>query len=36
MAERVATMVGGIPHSIRDDGHEGVDTLKLVTGRLHP
>ena len=33
--ERVAAMVGSVPHAIRDDGCEGVDAPQLIIGDLH-
>ncbi len=33
--ERIAAMVNGVRHCIRQDGREGVDTPKLVIGDLH-
>ena len=33
--EQVAAMLSGVPHTIRDDGHEGVDSPKLIVGDLH-
>ncbi len=33
--ERIAAMVGGVSHCIRQDGREGVDSPKLVVGDLH-
>ncbi len=33
--ERIAAMVGGLCHCIRQDGRERVDPLELVAGDLH-
>ena len=34
-SERVAAMVGSVPHTIGDDGSEGVDAPELIVGDLH-
>ncbi len=31
----IASMVGGVPHCIYEDGSEGVDPPKLIIGNLH-
>ncbi len=33
--KRVASMIGGIPHCVYEDGSEGVDPPKLIIGNLH-
>ncbi len=33
--ERVATMVGSVPHQIHEDGREGVESPKLILGDFH-
>ena len=33
--ERVTAMVGGVPHTIHDDGREGVDSPQKIVGDLH-
>ena len=33
--EGVAAMLSGIPHAIRDEGREGVNSPELILGDLH-
>ncbi len=35
MFEGVATMLGGIPHVVCDEGRERVDSPELIVGYLH-
>ena len=32
--EGVSAMLSGVPHAIRDEGREGVDSPKLIVGNL--